>query len=97
MDFNKELEKEIIEFHKTGDIDHYENILNLLPYCILRTPTYLVEQILEINENGEVNFKAYKYNGENKKLTLAREENLTIIKGLIKEILDLVSGLFSHE
>ena len=42
MDFNKELEKEIIEFHKTGDIDHYENILNLLPYCILRTPTYLV-------------------------------------------------------
>ncbi len=55
-----------------------------------------VEQILEINENGEVNFKAYKYNGENKKLTLAREENLTIIKGLIKEILDLVSGLFSY-
>ena len=42
MDFNKELEKEILEFHKTEDLKVYDNILNLLPYCILRTPTYLL-------------------------------------------------------
>lgn len=42
MDFNKELEKEILEFHKTNDLNFYDNILNLLPYCILRTPTYLL-------------------------------------------------------
>lgn len=53
MDFNKELEKEIAKFHKTNDIEYYNNILNLLPYCILRIPTYL-EKTPIINKKGQV-------------------------------------------
>lgn len=53
MDFNKELEKEIAEFHKTLDMNHYDNLLNLLPYCILRTPTYLLDEP-KVNKNGSI-------------------------------------------
>lgn len=53
MDFNQELEKEIMEFHEKSDINNYDNILNLLPYCILRTPTYLAEDP-KFDEKGGV-------------------------------------------
>ena len=53
MDFNKELEKEISAYHKTSEIDHYNNLLNLLQYCILRTPTYLAEDP-KINNKGGI-------------------------------------------
>lgn len=56
LDFNKELEKEILEFHKTKDILHYDNILNILPYAILRTPVYLLEDPT-INDKGAVVIK----------------------------------------
>ena len=56
MDFNKELEKEIIEFHKEKEMEHYNNILNLLPYSILRTPTYLLKDPT-FNEKKELVIK----------------------------------------
>lgn len=51
MDFNKELEKEIDNFHKTSNLENYENVINLFPYAILRTPTYLLEDPT-INPSG---------------------------------------------
>ena len=53
MDFNLELEKAITEYHKTSDINYYDEILNLLPYCVLRTPTYLAEDP-KINKEGGI-------------------------------------------
>lgn len=56
MDFNKELEKEIIEFNKTQDMKHFDNILNLFPYSILRTPAYFVDDPI-LNKEGNIVIK----------------------------------------
>ncbi len=53
MDFNKELEKAINNYRKTSELDDYNKILNLLPYCVLRTPTYLAEAP-KINDKGGI-------------------------------------------